>query len=122
MKRHKATFVSIVPSPYQRDLFAALAARDDVELNVYYIPTTIDLTGSEVENIYVEILRDVKRVVQIPVAMKLSPFFSSTVVGPFWAAREMVMATMKTNEVMNLLIFRLDQRANFRLSRFCHDA
>ncbi|HWO00166.1 MAG TPA: dihydroorotate dehydrogenase-like protein [Blastocatellia bacterium] len=54
------------------------AGADALELNVYYIPTTIDLTGSEVENIYVEILRDVKRVVQIPVAMKLSPFFSST--------------------------------------------
>jgi glycosyltransferase involved in cell wall biosynthesis len=36
-RRHKATFVTIVPSPYQRDLFAALAARDDVELDVYYM-------------------------------------------------------------------------------------
>jgi dihydroorotate dehydrogenase (fumarate) len=54
------------------------AGADALELNVYYIPTSIDLTASEVENVYVEILRDVKRVVQIPVAMKLSPFFSST--------------------------------------------
>jgi dihydroorotate dehydrogenase (fumarate) len=54
------------------------AGADALELNVYYIPTSIDLSGSEVENIYVEILRDVKRVVRIPVAMKLSPFFSST--------------------------------------------
>jgi glycosyltransferase involved in cell wall biosynthesis len=36
-RRHKATFITIVPSPYQRDLFAALAARDDVELDVYYM-------------------------------------------------------------------------------------
>ena len=36
-RRHKATFVTIVPSPYQRDLFAALAARDDVDLHVYYM-------------------------------------------------------------------------------------
>src|SRR5215467_13950615 len=36
-RRHKATFVTIVPSPYQRDLFAALAARDDIELDVYYM-------------------------------------------------------------------------------------
>jgi glycosyltransferase involved in cell wall biosynthesis len=36
-RRHKATFVTIVPSPYQRDLFAALAARDDVELRVCYM-------------------------------------------------------------------------------------
>jgi dihydroorotate dehydrogenase (fumarate) len=54
------------------------AGADALELNVYYIPTSIDLRGSDVENIYVDILRDVKRVVRIPVAMKLSPFFSST--------------------------------------------
>jgi glycosyltransferase involved in cell wall biosynthesis len=36
-RRHKATFVTIVPSPYQRDLFGALAKRDDVELEVYYM-------------------------------------------------------------------------------------
>jgi dihydroorotate dehydrogenase (fumarate) len=54
------------------------AGADALELNVYYIPTSIDLRASDVENIYVEILRDVKRVVRIPVAMKLSPFFSST--------------------------------------------
>lgn len=54
------------------------AGADALELNVYYIPTSIDLRGSEVENVYVELLKDVKRVVRIPVAMKLSPFFSST--------------------------------------------
>ena len=36
-RRHKVAFVTIVPSPYQRDLFAALAARDEVELSVYYM-------------------------------------------------------------------------------------
>src|SRR5712692_2831951 len=35
--RHKALFVTIVPSPYQRDLFGALAAREDVDLRVYYM-------------------------------------------------------------------------------------
>jgi hypothetical protein len=35
--RHKALFVPIVPSPYQRDLFGALAAREDVDLSVYYL-------------------------------------------------------------------------------------
>lgn len=34
---YNATFVTIVPSPYQRDLFGALAARDDVDLSVYYM-------------------------------------------------------------------------------------
>jgi glycosyltransferase involved in cell wall biosynthesis len=36
-QRHKATFITIVPSPYQRDLFGALAVREDIELSVYYM-------------------------------------------------------------------------------------
>jgi dihydroorotate dehydrogenase (fumarate) len=61
--------------------YAALmeeAGADAIELNVYYIPTNVDLKGSEIENIYLETLREVKRSVSVPVAMKLSPYFSST--------------------------------------------
>jgi dihydroorotate dehydrogenase (fumarate) len=54
------------------------AGADAIELNVYYIPTNADLRGSEVENTYLEILREVKRSVSLPVSMKLSPYFSST--------------------------------------------
>jgi dihydroorotate dehydrogenase (fumarate) len=54
------------------------AGASAVELNVYYIPTDPYTQGTEVEHLYVDILRDVKRVVTIPVAMKLSPYFSST--------------------------------------------
>ena len=36
-RRHKALFITIVPSPYQRDMFRALAARDDVDLTVFYM-------------------------------------------------------------------------------------
>ncbi len=36
-REHKALFITIVPSPYQRDLFRALAAREDVDLSVYYM-------------------------------------------------------------------------------------
>jgi glycosyltransferase involved in cell wall biosynthesis len=36
-RKHKVAFVTIVPSPYQRDLFGALAARDDVDVSVYYL-------------------------------------------------------------------------------------
>jgi glycosyltransferase involved in cell wall biosynthesis len=35
--KHKAVFITIVPSPYQRDMVAALAARDDVDLSVCYM-------------------------------------------------------------------------------------
>src|SRR5262245_13318410 len=56
----------------------AEAGADALELNVYYIPTSIFMSGSEVEYIYTDILDQVKRTVSIPVAMKLSPYFSST--------------------------------------------
>lgn len=48
-----------------------------LELNIYYIPTDTDLTASEVEQTYIDILKAVKSAVTIPVAVKLSPFFSS---------------------------------------------
>lgn len=53
------------------------AGADALELNIYYIPTNPELNGAEVEQIYVDVLRDVKTAVQIPVAMKLSPYFSA---------------------------------------------
>ena len=53
------------------------AGADALELNVYYLPTDPNLSGAEVEQIYVDVLRDVKEAVTIPVAMKLNPYFSS---------------------------------------------
>lgn len=53
------------------------AGADALELNIYYVPTNLDLTGREVEDIYLNMLRQVKQAVTIPVAIKLSPFFSS---------------------------------------------
>ena len=53
------------------------AGADALELNIYYLPTSTDLSGREVEEMYLEMLRQVKRAVTIPLALKLSPFFSS---------------------------------------------
>jgi len=53
------------------------AGADALELNVYYLPTHPDITGAEVEKLYLDILSAVRQAVMIPVAMKLSPFFSS---------------------------------------------
>ncbi len=53
------------------------AGADALELNIYYIPTDMDLTGTEVELTYLDILKAVKANVTIPVAVKLSPFFSN---------------------------------------------
>jgi len=53
------------------------AGADAIECNIYFIPTNMELSGSEAENIYTDILREVKISVHIPVAAKLSPFFSN---------------------------------------------
>ena len=53
------------------------AGADALELNVYYLPANPELTGLEVESLYVDILTAVRQAVNIPVAVKLSPFFSS---------------------------------------------
>jgi|YelNatPaOPRAMG01_1025707.scaffolds.fasta_scaffold00508_9 dihydroorotate dehydrogenase (fumarate) len=53
------------------------AGADALELNIYYIPTDLNLTAQQVEQTYLDILRAVKSVATIPVAVKLSPFFSS---------------------------------------------
>ncbi len=53
------------------------AGADALELNVYLIPTQFNQTSNEVEQIYLDVLQDVKANVRIPVAVKLSPFFSS---------------------------------------------
>jgi dihydroorotate dehydrogenase (fumarate) len=53
------------------------AGADALELNVYFIPTDMNMTGAEVEQRYIDILQAVKSAVTIPVAVKLSPFFSN---------------------------------------------
>ncbi len=53
------------------------AGADAVELNVYFIPTNPHLMSYDVEDLYVKLLKDVKKHVSIPVAMKLSPYFSA---------------------------------------------
>jgi len=60
--------------------YAALieeAGADALELNVYYVPTNTEISGIEVEVLYLDILSAVRQAVNIPVAVKLSPFFSS---------------------------------------------
>ena len=61
---------------YARDMQDAGAAA--IELNIYYIPGDPHITGREVEQRHIDILRRVKAAVSVPVAVKLSPYFSST--------------------------------------------
>jgi dihydroorotate dehydrogenase (fumarate) len=53
------------------------AGADAIELNIYYIPTDLNLTGEQVEQNYLDIVRSVTSSIKIPVAIKLSPFFSN---------------------------------------------
>ena len=53
------------------------AGADALELNVYYIPTDVNLTSDDIEQTYFDIVKDVRNQVKIPIAVKLSPFFTS---------------------------------------------
>ncbi|MEO7589100.1 MAG: dihydroorotate dehydrogenase-like protein [Arachnia sp.] len=48
-----------------------------IELNIYLVPGDVTLTGSEVEHRHIEILQAVRESVSVPVAVKMSPYFSS---------------------------------------------
>ncbi len=53
------------------------AGADAIECNIYFIPTDMEATSAEIEKIYFDIVRSVKLSVHIPVAVKLSPFFTN---------------------------------------------
>jgi dihydroorotate dehydrogenase (fumarate) len=53
------------------------AGADAIELNVYHVPVDPRESGADVERRLLDVVRHVKWAVQIPVAVKLSPFFSS---------------------------------------------
>jgi dihydroorotate dehydrogenase (fumarate) len=53
------------------------AGADGLELNLYFIPTTDTLFGLDLETLYLDIVESVVKMVNLPVAVKLSPFFSA---------------------------------------------
>jgi dihydroorotate dehydrogenase (fumarate) len=48
-----------------------------LELNIFMLPTDPHISGARVEESYLEIVKAVKEIVTIPVAVKMNPFFSS---------------------------------------------
>src|SRR5204863_1065399 len=46
-------------------------------LNIYRIPTRTEVTGSTIEDVYTDTVRSVRAATKIPLAVKLSPYFSS---------------------------------------------
>jgi dihydroorotate dehydrogenase (fumarate) len=53
------------------------AGADALELNLYYLPTDPAMTGSDVEQMYLGVIRDVKEVISIPLAVKIGPYFTA---------------------------------------------
>jgi len=60
---------------YAREIEAAGA--DALELNIYNVPTSPEVTGSTLEQMYCDLVSLIKANVHIPVAVKLSPYFTS---------------------------------------------
>jgi dihydroorotate dehydrogenase (fumarate) len=61
-----------------------------IELNLYLLPTDPAISGQDIEHRYLDIVRQVKAKVKIPVAVKLPPFLSAT--GNFVAQLESIGA------------------------------
>jgi dihydroorotate dehydrogenase (fumarate) len=53
------------------------AGADALELNLYYLPIDFSLTGSQIEDNYVRLVSDIRASISIPLAVKLSPFFTA---------------------------------------------
>ena len=53
------------------------AGADALELNIYYLPTDKNLTATQVEDAYIKLVKSVISQVKIPLAVKLSPSFTS---------------------------------------------
>jgi dihydroorotate dehydrogenase (fumarate) len=60
---------------YAREM--ADSGADAVELNIYYLPTSPELPGAQLEEMYCDLVRLVKAHVRVPVAVKLSPYFTA---------------------------------------------
>lgn len=60
------------------------AGADALELNIYYIPTELDVTSGDLEDSYVDLVADVKKELNIPLSVKLSPYFTAL---PHFATR-----------------------------------
>ena len=60
---------------YARDIEAAGA--DALELNIYHVPTSFEVTGSALEKTYCDLVTLIKANVRIPLAVKIHPFFTS---------------------------------------------
>jgi dihydroorotate dehydrogenase (fumarate) len=60
---------------YTREITEAGA--DAIELNIYKIPSNPKVTGSTIEKGYIDVVRTIRLQTKLPMAVKLSPYFSN---------------------------------------------
>jgi dihydroorotate dehydrogenase (fumarate) len=53
------------------------AGADALELNLYFLPTNPNQTATQIEDNYINLVHDIRSSINIPLAVKLSPFFTS---------------------------------------------
>ena len=53
------------------------AGADALELNLYFLPTNPNQTATQIEDNYIALVHDIRSSIKIPLAVKLSPFFTS---------------------------------------------
>jgi dihydroorotate dehydrogenase (fumarate) len=53
------------------------AGADALELNLYFLPTDIELTSAQLETAYVTLVQDIRGKISIPIAVKISPSFTA---------------------------------------------
>jgi dihydroorotate dehydrogenase (fumarate) len=53
------------------------AGADALELNLYFLPTNPNQTATQIEENYINLVHDIRSSINIPLAIKLSPFFTS---------------------------------------------
>ncbi|MFV0365471.1 MAG: dihydroorotate dehydrogenase-like protein [Mangrovibacterium sp.] len=56
-----------------------IAGADAIELNMFYVPTLRNQTSEEIELRYISLIREIKQVISIPVAVKVGPYFTNLI-------------------------------------------
>ncbi|MFW6137584.1 MAG: dihydroorotate dehydrogenase-like protein [Spirochaetota bacterium] len=71
--------LNCVSSPWWKDYARQieLAGADALELNISYFPFDVKKTAREVESLYYQILEKVHQTVELPIAVKVGPYFTS---------------------------------------------
>ncbi len=85
------------------------AGADALELNMFFLPTEFDRTTEEKEKAYFQIIEKVKNVVSIPIALKISYYFSN--LGP------MIQKLSETG-IAGLVLFNRFYSPDFDIEKF----